>query len=87
MNSKMNELHKSPSMIVKDGFMMSIFSEYLLELPPFEEYWKVIFEKKQMSVVARSCKDGTEVVHMVLLRKELYSPMTPTNIKMRDMVV
>jgi hypothetical protein len=32
-----------------------------------------------MSVVARSHKDGTKVVHMALLRKELYSPMTPTN--------
>jgi hypothetical protein len=42
---KMNELHKSPSLIVDDGFMMIIFNEYLLELPPFEEYWKVTFEK------------------------------------------
>ena len=63
---KMNELHKSPSLIVNDGFMMSIFNEYLLELPPFEEYWKVTFEKKQMSVVACSRKDGTKVVHMAL---------------------
>jgi len=70
---KMNELHKSPSLIVNEGFMMSIFNEYLLELPPFEEYWKVTFEKKQMSVVACSCKDGTKVVHMALLRKELLS--------------
>ncbi len=84
---KMNELRKSPSLIVNDGFMMSICNEYLLELPPFEEYWKVTFEKKQMFVVARSRKDGTKVVHMALLRKELYSPTTPTNIKMRDMVV
>jgi hypothetical protein len=84
---RMNELHKSPSLIVNDGFMMSIFDEYLLELPPFEEYWKVTFEKRQMSVVACSCKDGTKVVYMALLRKELYSPTTPTNIKTRDMVV
>jgi hypothetical protein len=77
---KMNELHKSPSLIVNDGFMIS-------KLPPFEEYWEVTFEKKQMFVVACSRKDGTKVVHMALLRKELYSPMTPTNIKMRDMVV
>ncbi len=84
---KMNELHKSPSLIVNDGFIMSIFDEYLLELLPFEEYWKVTFEKRQMSVVARSRKDGTKMVHMALLRKELYSPTTPTNIKMRDMCV
>jgi hypothetical protein len=84
---KMNELHKSPSLIINDGFMMSIFDEYLLELPPFEEYWKVTLKKKQMSVVAHSRKDGSKVVHMALLRKELSSPTTPTNIKTRDMVV
>ncbi len=84
---KMNELHKSPSWIVDDGFMMSIFNEYLLELLPFEEYWKVPFKKKQMSVVARSRNDGTKVVHTALLRNKLYSPATPTNIKTRDMVV
>jgi hypothetical protein len=44
---KMNELHKSPSLIVNDGFMMSILNEYLLELPPFEEYWKVTFKKSR----------------------------------------
>jgi len=82
-----NEILNNQKSSVNDGFMMSIFNEYLLELPPFEEYWKVTFEKKQMSVVTRSRKDGTKVVHMALLRKELYSPMTPTNIKTRDMVV
>jgi hypothetical protein len=65
---KMNELHKSPSLIVNNDFMMSIFNEYCLELPPFEEYWKDTFKKKHMSVVACSRKDGTKVVHMALLR-------------------
>jgi hypothetical protein len=40
-----------------------------------------------MTVVACSREDGTKVVHMALLRKELYSPTTLTNIKTRDMVV
>jgi hypothetical protein len=31
--------------------------------------------------------DGTKVVHMARLRKELFSPLAPTNIKTRDMVV
>jgi hypothetical protein len=44
---KMNELHKSPSLIVEDDFIMSIFNEYHLELPPFGEYWKVTFEKSR----------------------------------------
>jgi hypothetical protein len=84
---KMNELYISPSLIDEDGFMMRIFSEYIQELPLFDEYWKLTVEKKQMSDVACSCKDGTKVVHMVRLRKELFSPLVPTNIKTRDMVV
>jgi hypothetical protein len=32
---KMNELYNSPSLIVEDGSMMSIFSKYIQELSPF----------------------------------------------------
>ena len=84
---KMTKLYESLSLILDDDFMMNIFSEYLQELPPFEEYWKLTFEKKQMSVVARSRKDGTKIVHMAKLRIELFTPTTPTNIKTANMVV
>jgi hypothetical protein len=36
--------------------MMSIFREYIQELPPFDEYWTLTFEKEQIQlllVVAR----------------------------------
>ena len=84
---KMKELYTTPRLIVDDEFMMGIFNEYVEELPPFQEYWNLTFKKKQMSVVARSRKDGTKVVHMAMLRNELFSPLTPTNIKTTDMVV
>ena len=84
---KMNKLYTTPSLIVDDEFMMGIFNEYVEELPPFQDYWNLTFKKKQMSVVARSRKDGTKVVHMAMLRNELFSPLTPTNIKTTDMIV
>jgi hypothetical protein len=84
---KMKELYMTPSLIVDDEFMMGIFNEYVEELPPFQDYWNLTFKKKQMSVVARSRKDGTKVVHMAMLRNELFSPLTPTNIKTTDMIV
>jgi hypothetical protein len=46
---KMTELNKSPSLILDDDFMMNIFSEYLQELPPFEEYWKLTLKKANVS--------------------------------------
>jgi hypothetical protein len=46
---KMTELYKSPSLTLDDDFMMNIFSEYLQELPPFEEYWKLTLKKANVS--------------------------------------
>jgi hypothetical protein len=52
--------------------MMDIFQEYQEELPPFNEYWKTLFKKKQMRVISR--KDGSKVVHYARLVKNLFSP-------------
>jgi hypothetical protein len=41
-------------------------------LPPFSEYWELIFKKKQMKVISR--KDGSKVVHYARLLKNLFSP-------------
>jgi hypothetical protein len=81
----MSELCNSPSLIEDDGFMMNIFGEYREELPPFKEYWDAMFEKKKMSVVARSSKDGSKVVHMARLQKELFSPTRQTNVKTKQL--
>ena len=83
--TKMSDLSNSPSLIENDEFMMNIFREYLDELPPFKKYWGIMFEKKMMSVVARSSKDGSKVVHMARLRKELFSTSSRTNAKTKDL--
>jgi hypothetical protein len=87
LHKKMNQVCASPHLIKDENFMMNIFSEYLSELSPFREYWEVIFEKKQMSVVARCRKDGTKVIHMARLRMELFSPLSLTNVKTSGMLV
>jgi hypothetical protein len=81
---KMNELYLSPELIQDKSFMMNIFSEYLKELEPFKIYREITFEKKQMSVIVQSCKDGSKVVHMAKLRNELFLPSQPTNVKTKD---
>ena len=77
--TKMSQLHSSPSLIEEDDFMMSIFREYLDELPSFKKYWGVMFEKTRMSVVAHSSKDGSKVVHKARLRTKLFSPTSQIN--------
>jgi hypothetical protein len=78
---KMKTISERMNLIEDDSFMMNIFEEYLEELQPFKEYWILMFEKKRMSVVVWSSKDGSKVVHMARLRAELFSPTNPTNVK------
>jgi hypothetical protein len=87
LHEKMSQLCASLQLIKDENLMMNIVLEYLSELSPFREYWEVIFENKQMSVVARCRKDGTKVVHMARLRTELFSPLSLTNVKTSGMLV
>jgi hypothetical protein len=64
--------------------MMDIYKQYHQELPPFTEYWELIFKKKQMKVIAR--KDGSKVVHFARLLKYVFAPIRETDIKTTDMV-
>jgi hypothetical protein len=84
---KMKTISERMNLIEDDSFMMNIFEEYLEELQPFKEYWSLMFEKKRMSVVVWSSKDGSKVVHMERLRAELFSPTRPTNVKTKEFVV
>ena len=61
-----------PSLILKETFMVNIFQQYRNELPPFGEYWQLIYHKKQMKVVSRT--DGTSVVHYKRIRRRLFHP-------------
>ena len=62
-----------PSLILDPLFMMSMFSEFQLQLPPFKEYWEMLFKQKQMKVIA--CKDGSKVVHYGRLQRYLFAPV------------
>ncbi len=58
---KMTELYKPPSLILDDDFMMNIFSEYLQELPPFEEYWKLTLKKSKCQLLLVATKMGLKL--------------------------
>jgi hypothetical protein len=68
----MQMLHHEPTLILDQSFMMDIFKQYREELPPFHEYWEIIFKTKQMKVISR--KDGSKVVHYARLLNSLFSP-------------
>ena len=76
LESKMENLASDPSKIADESFMMGLFDEYIEELPPLKEYWELLFEKKQMAVIAR--KSGTKVVHLARLRRQLFRPTKKT---------
>ena len=76
LEAKLEELSDDPSKILDEDFMMTIFSEYLEELPPFKEYYTEMFERKKMSVINR--KSATKVVHLSRLRRQLFRPVRKT---------
>ena len=49
----MNAISKKTELILDEQFMIDIFKEYREELPPFQAYWDEMFNKKQISVLAR----------------------------------
>ena len=81
---KMQMLLHEPTLILDQSFMMDIFKQYREELPPFDEYWEIIFKKKQMNVISR--KDGSKVVHYAKLLKSLFSPRREADLATTDTV-
>ena len=73
IEEKMIALSSRSEKKVDENFMMGFFSEYMEELPPMREYWDIMYQKKQMRVVA--CKSGTKVVHFSRLCKNLFCPI------------
>jgi len=80
----MQKLSHKPTLIIDESFMMDIFKPYRDELPPFQEYWDIIFKKKQMKVISR--KDGSKVVHYARLLTCLFSPRREADLATTDRV-
>ena len=85
LHEKLNLIKDDPELILDPLFMNNIFKKYRDELPPFAEYWDLMFKKKQMKVVAR--KDGSKVVHYNRLRKYLFNPTRATDKETTDTVI
>jgi hypothetical protein len=72
LHKKLLEIQMNPHLIIDRLFMIDIFKQYQDKLPPFSDYWELMFKKKQIKVVPR--KDGSKVTHHARLLKNLFSP-------------
>ena len=72
LREKMNAISKKPELILNEQFIIDFFKEYPEEFPPFQSYWDEIFNKKQMSVVAR--RSGSKVMQLAEVNKSLFKP-------------
>ena len=64
------------ALFLDEGFMMSIFDEFVSELPPFKQFLKELYEKKTMPCIGI----GTgKAVPMSVLRHELFEPGEEAN--------
>jgi hypothetical protein len=48
LHDALSDIKEDPSLILDPLFMMNIFKDYRDELPPFKDYWRLTFKKKQM---------------------------------------
>eukprot|EP00956_Cyclotella_meneghiniana_P023299 scaffold45195_cov78-Cyclotella_meneghiniana.AAC.1 len=83
--SKLEDIKESPSLILDETFMMNIFEEYRNELPPFKEYWELMYHRKQMRVVCRT--DGTSVVHYNRIRHRLFHPTKASDVETTPRII
>jgi hypothetical protein len=65
--------------------MMNIFEEYRNELPPFKDYWELMYDKKQMKVVCRT--DGSSVVHYKRIHNCLFHPFKRSDVETAEQVI
>lgn len=72
LKAKLDLIVDRPGLILDKKFMMEMFDDFRIFLPPFDDYLKNTFNERQMKVIAR--KSGTKVVHYGRLRDELFHP-------------
>lgn len=74
----MNHLKEEPLNIINEQFMMSIFSKYEEETPPFKQYKQHMCTKKNQFKIVR---DESKLQPYHLLKKELFTPDDSSNIE------
>jgi hypothetical protein len=82
---KLREIHENPSLVLNENFMMNIFEEYRNKLPPFKDYWELMYDKKQMKVVCHT--DGSSVVHYKRIRNHLFHPTKKSDVETTEQVI
>ena len=78
LETKMFELSNDTSLIMKEEFMMNIFSALQDEIESYDEHIKCLcYAKAQHKVV----HNGTKLLQFKLLRDELFNPTDTSNIE------
>ena len=75
--AKLDQIHLNPLQFLSEMFMMNLFQEIMDDLPPFQEYWTHLFEKRRMNAVSR--KSGARLMGLARAREELFFPTKKTN--------
>ena len=85
LRERMMDIVDDPTKVLDEDFMMNMFGKYVTAIPPFKEYWKHLYEKKRMRVIA--AESGATVMQFAELRNELFHPSDATNAATNERVV
>ena len=89
LEKKLVSVVRDPRLILEEDFMMGMFEEYVQELKPLKDYVDLLYQKKQMSLISRvvARKSKSKVVHLAMLRKQLFTPDRKTEQKTRGRTI
>ena len=74
---KLDYLVLNPDKVLCKSFMMNLFKQFLVKLPPMQEYWDLIFKRAQQKIICRHT--GAVMVRLADVQDEAFAPKNKTN--------
>lgn len=72
------KVQEDPSLFTNEEHILGIFNEHRIEIDPFDEYLKCVYENKKHRKVARTSVSFSPCLE---LKKEVFAPSDPSNLE------
>ena len=85
LHGKLVKMTNDPKLILNEHFMMGLFKKLMRRLPPFREYWKLLWTKPKTPVVSR--QSGAQLISMPEARTLIFNPVNVDDIACAPRVI
>jgi len=77
--SKLEELIANLKLVLRELFMMEMFSKFITELPPMQEYGDILFKNYHSQFISRHTGATVVRLHEVKIKSEAFNPKNRSN--------